>query len=335
MAIMIFADKIYKTVNQDVIKDNNIDNIEYDINDNESNLSEFFSLNIVIPDKIISAEDFIENNANCENVEINPKGFDANGKTLLSSWVYFTYDFSYTEPLNGLSVVRKYDYNSAGNNELLNGGFQIFNPDNSGDYNFRIVNSKEEFDNLNSDVHGKTGLQYLGNNNFRLYNEILIYVQPETGYENYEYLLKNSTLVFYKYNLVQETRKLNNLTSNVFKFESNELINGKNTYNDNDYSFLIEQIKNEWQNGKETAEIKCSIGEYYDEEKNLVISTEKNDLPMLFSIGDEVIPYVAGSNNTQIPLSKNQDGTAKKFIVTKIRPNFDGACWQYLTLQEK
>ena len=119
------------------------------------------------------------------------------------------------------------------------------------------------------------------------------------------------------------------------QIESIELLQIDTKINNKKISqYIYEEIIKNWGKGKETAEIKCSIGEYYDEEKNLVISTEKNDVPMLFSIGDEVIPYIAGANNTEIPLSKSKYGTPKKFIVTKVRPNFDGACWQYLTLQE-
>ena len=117
--------------------------------------------------------------------------------------------------------------------------------------------------------------------------------------------------------------------------ESNELLQVDTTINNKKLSqYNYEQITAEWEEGKELATIKCSIGEYYDENGNLAISTQNNDLPMLFNIGDLVIPYIAVANGKTEPLSLKLNGTPKVFKVTQIRPYFDGAFWQELTLQE-
>lgn len=117
--------------------------------------------------------------------------------------------------------------------------------------------------------------------------------------------------------------------------ENNELLQTTTTIDGKKLSqYNYEQITDEWGEGKELATIKCSIGEYYDENGNLAISTQNNDLPMLFNIGDLVIPYIAVANGQTEPLSLKLDGTPKVFKVTQIRPYFDGAFWQELTLQE-
>lgn len=120
-----------------------------------------------------------------------------------------------------------------------------------------------------------------------------------------------------------------------FPIEFNELLQVNTRVNNQKLSeYIYEQIIAEWSEGKELATIKCSIGEYYDENGNLAVSTQNNNLPMIFNIGDLVIPYIAVANGQTEPLSLKLNGTPKVFKVTQIRPYFDGAFWQELTLQE-
>ena len=127
-----------------------------------------------------------------------------------------------------------------------------------------------------------------------------------------------------------------------FSIENNELLQADTTINNKKLSqYNYEQITAEWGEGKELATIKCSIGEYYEYDESaddhkgaLAISTQNNDLPMIFNIGDLVIPYIAVANGQTEPLSIKLDGTPKVFKVTQIRPYFDGAFWQELVLQE-
>lgn len=136
-----------------------------------------------------------------------------------------------------------------------------------------------------------------------------------------------------------ETNNLQLGTNPKYNIDSNELLQTTTTINSKKLSqYIYEQIKNEWSNGKETATLKCSIGEYYDENDNLVISTKNDDsskdLPMLFNIGDLVIPYKPVADNKIVPMSLYKDGTPKVFKITQVRPYFDGACWQEITIQE-
>lgn len=120
-----------------------------------------------------------------------------------------------------------------------------------------------------------------------------------------------------------------------FDIETNEFYQTGTTYNGtNIFQNNSQNIINEWSKGKETATLKCSIGEYYDESGNLVVSTQNNDLPMTFNIRDLVIPYIPIARGGTEPMSIRQDGKAKIFQVTQVRPYFDGACWQEIMLQE-
>ena len=123
--------------------------------------------------------------------------------------------------------------------------------------------------------------------------------------------------------------------------DTNELLQVDTTINEKKLSeYIYEQLTGGWSEGKELATLKCSIGEYYeydvtkdDNKGSLAISTQNNDLPMLFNNGDIVIPYIAIANGTE-PLSIKSNGRPKMFQVTQIRPYFDGAFWQELQLQE-
>jgi hypothetical protein len=86
--------------------------------------------------------------------------------------------------------------------------------------------------------------------------------------------------------------------------------------------------------GKETATIRCSISDYYDENGEKVIATN-NSNKMAFDIYDEVIPYSYGADGSDKPLSRHKDGSPKTFVVLGTRIFYDGAVWQELTLQEK
>ena len=100
---------------------------------------------------------------------------------------------------------------------------------------------------------------------------------------------------------------------------------------------LFEKTLNAYKNGKETATILASIGEYYDNEGNLAISTKKqinDNKKMVFDIGDEVIPQVRGADGVDHPMSLYSDLTPKVFRVCGTKIFYDGAVWQELTLQE-
>ena len=89
----------------------------------------------------------------------------------------------------------------------------------------------------------------------------------------------------------------------------------------------------DYENGKETAKVRCSIGEYYDDGNVLMVSP-KTSKKMTFEIGDKVIPSVRNSVGKDEPLSLTQDGFAKPFEVVGTKLFYNGAVWQELTLRE-
>lgn len=100
-------------------------------------------------------------------------------------------------------------------------------------------------------------------------------------------------------------------------------------------------IVNDYKNGKELATIDVDIGEYYDKNNVLAISTKDDSLPMLFKNGDIVVPYVRTSkivnNNIEYgeePLS-GTIANPKEFIVIGTETFNKGYCGQRLTIREK
>jgi hypothetical protein len=88
-----------------------------------------------------------------------------------------------------------------------------------------------------------------------------------------------------------------------------------------------------YKNGVETATIRCSIGEYYDENDNVVIST-KTATKMLFEHYDQVVPMIKTPLGYDKPMSLTSDGKAKVFEVVGTRQFYDGAVLQELTLRD-
>ena len=133
--------------------------------------------------------------------------------------------------------------------------------------------------------------------------------------------------------LVDDTKKVGN-GGKPFSLSGNELLqDNANTNGMLTTEVLANNILNEYRNGKETAVIRCSIGNYYDEEGNKVISIDEDSLPMTFSIGDIVIPMIYSVGGVDKPMSL-YNGVAKTFCVVGRKPYYNGAVWQELTLQE-
>ena len=97
--------------------------------------------------------------------------------------------------------------------------------------------------------------------------------------------------------------------------------------------FLISNVLKNYSNGKEVYTIKCSVGNYYDTDGNLVICPENSSYPAVFEKYDIVEPYVFTSKG-EVPLSTKSDGTAKQFEVIGIDFSYKGVVWQELTIQE-
>lgn len=126
----------------------------------------------------------------------------------------------------------------------------------------------------------------------------------------------NKPLSFDGNELMQTTNRLNTA------------INGKTEAVEGFYTSTLNAFKN----GKETATIRCSIGEYKDQSGNVAISP--NGDKRIFKVGDEVIPMVY-TNVGDKAMSNYKDGNDKVFKVLATNIHAQGVAWQDLTLQEK
>lgn len=106
----------------------------------------------------------------------------------------------------------------------------------------------------------------------------------------------------------------------------------ESVYSEDAINYLYGETLERYKNGKETAVIKCSISDYYDENGDIKIS--KSGDKMSFDIYDEVIPYAFNDMGIDAPISTREDGESKIFQVVGIKFIYDGAVWQELTLQE-
>lgn len=122
----------------------------------------------------------------------------------------------------------------------------------------------------------------------------------------------------------------------VHGIDGNELMQTSN-YNSLTNKNAIETMYGntllEYAKGKETATIRCSIADYY-ENGSKVIAIDNSTNKMCFEIGDEVVPMVYGANGQDRPMSLYQDGSQKVFKVLGTNIYYDGAVWQELSLQE-
>ncbi len=104
-------------------------------------------------------------------------------------------------------------------------------------------------------------------------------------------------------------------------------------------------IISDWKNGKESLNLEVMVGEYYDENGDLAISTEDNNFPMTFNINDIVVPYIttpvehtSGGESTwefeDKPISVLPNGLGKRFKVVGIDIVNDGSVTQRLKLSQ-
>lgn len=154
--------------------------------------------------------------------------------------------------------------------------------------------------------------------------------------EGASFMLSSAEISFTTSNYALSTTATNIGQEPFLKFDDNLFFRNDILYSSSNtaYNQLKNKIVNEWSGGKETVTLKCNIGEYYDTSGNLALSTKNNDLPMTFSIGDIVVPYVINGQGQQVPLSKTALGYAKTFKVIDKRLYTDGCCWQEIDLQE-
>ena len=126
----------------------------------------------------------------------------------------------------------------------------------------------------------------------------------------------------------------------VHSVDGNELMQTSNYFDQNGTKVnaidkMYRETQSEYAIGKETATIRCSIGDYYDYDNGeKVISIDDSTGKMSFKMYDQVIPMVYGADGEDHPMSTYQDGSAKIFQVLGSKIYYDGAVWQELSLQE-
>ena len=129
--------------------------------------------------------------------------------------------------------------------------------------------------------------------------------------------------------VIGNTNEINN-----YKVEHTPFIQLNNGEIDSSVISSINDTLLQYSNGKETAVILCSISDYYDEAKNIIISKDGSTNKMLFEIYDEVCPLMLNNKGYDTPMSYTANNLPKTFIVIGSKVYYDGAIWQELTLQE-
>ena len=171
-----------------------------------------------------------------------------------------------------------------------------------------------------------------------------------TIYLEGDYEIYNSTeleITFYGntigIDLTDKTVYINGQTAKkVHSVDGNELMQTRNYIKDeneniteNAIGTMYGKTRKKYERGKETATIRCSVGDYYDYDSgDKVISIDNSTDKMSFKMYDQVIPMVYGADGKDRPMSTYQDGSPKVFQVLGSNIYYDGAVWQELSLQE-
>ena len=340
MAIIITASQIYEIVSNEKIIDNNvggIDTTEDEINKNYGTVSNTIEINLYewnedgnfasldINDFLI----YVGNEQNDETYNINIH-YDHGTYFITGSFVF---NIEKNVKPGKIYLMMERDGQSFSNGPLEE--TEEIKEVKKTDYNTQTSQIAE------IDYNGESQIYF----NFELLDSSLPFIPYQTAAFTYKIPSWNYISGWYRNyirlyiaaeNYEPESNDISYGARPKISIDSNELLQTTTTINNKKLSqFIYEKITEEWKEGKELATLKCSIGEYYNEDGTLAISTKQNNLPMLFDIGDLVIPYIAVANGKTEPLSIKLDGTPKVFKVTQIRPYFDGAFWQEITLQEQ
>ena len=170
-------------------------------------------------------------------------------------------------------------------------------------------------------------------------------IESKGEYE--EYLLEKIEVTVYGntigIDLQDKTMYINGETAKkVHSIDGNELMQTSNYIKDeneniteNAIGTMYGKTRKKYEHGKETATIRCSVGDYYDYDSGeKMIAIDKSTGKMSFKLYDQVIPMVYGADGEDHPMSTYQDGSAKVFQVLGSNIYYDGAVWQELSLQE-
>lgn len=126
---------------------------------------------------------------------------------------------------------------------------------------------------------------------------------------------------------LKDTTKTFGIGNKAFTLSGNELMQDSTTINGKNVAeHLADQVLEKYRNGKETAVLRCSIGDYYKADGTV------ND-NMTFHISDRVIPLTRNALGKDVPMSIIHNKYPKVFEVVGVKPYYDGACWQDITIQ--
>lgn len=118
---------------------------------------------------------------------------------------------------------------------------------------------------------------------------------------------------------------------NIMRYDGNELMQITNSPSIQE---TYQKIIDNWKHGKEVAELRLGISDFYDENDKLCISPYQKGYPMLIHIGDLVCPWVYGADRKDKPMSRYPNGEPKVFRVVSEEVSYDGAVWQTINILE-
>ena len=224
MAIIIPSANIYKMQN-DKILDNQISGVDGNENtfDLNNKLEHKETINLDYENITTS---FYEN-TNYKQISFGSRPFINPYITVY--FVNFYYDFEINENiflLNNLTVKTE-NVNSSNNEDYSRDVWQIYNPDNSGDISFAVVNNETEFNNLTEENWGKIGLQRLDTNLFRLYIKIVYLGIVNTAFSSFkvgDIVAKSKERSISLYSNQQKQSKIFYGIKAEFSLSTNELI---------------------------------------------------------------------------------------------------------------
>ena len=133
---------------------------------------------------------------------------------------------------------------------------------------------------------------------------------------------------------VTNSLELKNAIGNEIISIGNELITPNNQVGSKTGKAIYKGTLQLYQYGKETAEIECSISDYYDEYGNKVVSKDGITNKMTLDLYDIVLPYIRSANGQDAPMSTDYFGNPKLFEVLGSTLTYDGRTRQKLSLQE-
>ena len=99
-------------------------------------------------------------------------------------------------------------------------------------------------------------------------------------------------------------------------------------------TYLANNILDFYKNGKQVVDIECAMGDYYDKDGNLVITT-KDSANMLFKNGDVILPYQFGADGTEKPFSTDSKGNPVEYIIVSRSIKYTGTLRQKIVALEK